>query len=367
MNIDRLSRASLLAFALAFGGSWTAVAQEAARPTVDADGTVHGSLTAAPLSSFLSPEAKAALAARLRKPPSPSAIKDGIAAVRKASDDTAKESLDGWLKIYPSTIEDTHIGGVHVFVVTPKGGVAPANKNRVLINAHMGGFFTGGAYGGQVEAVPLSGRGKVKVIALDYRMSPEFTFPAASEDMAAVYREVLKTAKPANVGIYGCSAGGTLTAQGMGWFLKEKLPLPGAIGIMCSGAMKTFWFGGDSNLTSGLLNATATQGPPPAKMPEGAPRGYFDGIDTDDPLVTPGRDPSLLAKFPPTLIVTGTRDIAMSNAIVTHAALLKAGVDARLFVQEGLGHGHFFAFPGTPESATAYDAIWAFFDGRLKR
>jgi fermentation-respiration switch protein FrsA (DUF1100 family) len=56
----------------------------------------------------------------------------------------------------------------------------------------------------------------------------------------------------------------------------------------------------------------------------------------------------------------------MSNALVTHTRLLQAGVDARLFVQEGLGHGHFFAFPGTPESAIAYDVIWQFFDRRLK-
>jgi hypothetical protein len=52
---------------------------------------------------------------------------------------------------------------------------------------------------------------------------------------------------------------------------------------------------------------------------------------------------------------------------MTHTALLEAGVDARLFVEEGLGHGQFFMFPGTPESATAYDIMWNFFDSQLKR
>jgi acetyl esterase/lipase len=343
----------------------TSHAQEATRPTVDEDGTIHGALTVAPISSFLSPQAKAALTERLREPPGATSAKDGIDAIRKSSDERAKVTLDGWLRIYPSNIEDTTIDGVHVYIVTPKAGVAPANRSRVLINAHMGGFITGGRYGGLEEAVPLSGRGRIKVIALDYRMSPEYTYPAASEDMEAVYRYTLKTSKPSAVGIYGCSAGGTLVAESMAWFQKKDLPRPGAISIMCSGAMKSFWFGGDSALVSPLLNASLPMGPPPAVKPANAPRGYFDGINTDDPLITPGEYPRVLAQFPPTLVVSGTRDLAMSNAVMTYTALLKAGVEAQLFIQEGLGHGHFFAFPGTPESTDAYNLIWKFFDTHL--
>ncbi len=343
------------------------LAQETPRPTIDAEGTVHGgNLTTAPMSSFASPEAKAALTKRLALPPGPSQLKD-LKGSREYSDGLAKDALDGWLKIYPSKIEDTKIGGVHVHIVTPEGGVAPENKNRVLINAHMGGFVVGSRYGGLQEAVPLAGRGKIKVIAVDYRLAPEFTFPAASEDMEAVYREVLKTAKPANIGIFGCSAGGTLVAQSMAWFLDKKLPLPSAISIQCSGAMPSFWFGGDAQTVTPILNASPPQSAPPASPPPGAPRGYFAGVDQKSRLVTPGLYPEVLAQFPPTMIITGTRDIAMSNAIATHTALLKAGVDARLLVNEGLGHGHFFAFPGTPESAITYDVLWKFFDSHLKK
>ena len=299
-------------------------------------------------------------------PPDPGA-KEGVDAMRKASDERAKVALDGWLKIYPSNIEDTTIDGVHVFIVTPKAGVDSANRSRILINAHMGGFVTGGRYGGLEEAVPMAGRGKIKVIAVDYRMSPEYTFPAASEDMEAVYRYALKTSKPSAIGIYGCSAGGTLVAESMAWFQKKDLPRPGAISVMCSGAMKSFWFGGDSALVSPLLNAALPANTPAGVKPAGAPRGYFEGINTDDPLITPGEYPRVLAQFPPTLVVSGTRDSTMSNAVVTYTELLKAGVEAQLFIQEGLGHGHFFAFPGTPESTDAYNVFWKFFDSHLAR
>lgn len=315
-----------------------------------------------PVSGFLSPEARSRLAARLASAPSLS-LATGMAALRQASDESAKAALDEWLKIHPSRIVSSVIDGVRVDTVTPLAGVAQRNEGRVLINAHMGGFMFGGRFGGALEAVPLAGTGRIKVIAVDYRLAPEHVFPAASEDLETIYRHALKTTPPERIGLYGCSAGGTLVAQSVAWFQERKLPLPGAIGIFCSGAMPSFWFGGDSAQLSPLLNASLPAGP---GRPANAPRDYFAGADLNDPRVTPGLFPEVLAKFPPTLIVTGTRDVAMSNALVTHARLLEAGADASLFVQEGLGHGHFFAFPGTPESAAAHRVIWKFFDTHLK-
>ena len=248
-------------------------------------------------------------------------------------------------------------------IVTPKAGIAPGNENRVLLNAHMGGFQAGSRYGGQLESVPLAGHAGIKIYAVDYRLAPEHIYPAAREDMEAIYRHVLETTPAENIGIYGCSAGGTLTGQMIPWFIDKGLPLPGAISIQCAGIMKDFWFGGDSAQTSGLLNGRPIQAA--STRPENPPRNYFEGIDKNDPLITTGEFPDILAQFPPTLVVTGTRDISMSNALMTHTSLLQAGAPAELFVQEGLGHGHFFAFPGAPESYVAYDIVWNFFDRNL--
>jgi acetyl esterase/lipase len=81
--------------------------------------------------------------------------------------------------------------------------------------------------------------GRIKVVAVDYRLGPENRFPAASEDVTNVYRELLKTYRPENIGIFGCSAGGMLSGQAIPWFLKEHLPLPGAIGVFCA-SLHTF-------------------------------------------------------------------------------------------------------------------------------
>lgn len=335
-------------------------------PSVDADGEIHAAAVDIPVSSFLSPEAKAQLIARLHAAPAPSVVKDGIEAAREGSRQIEKPILAKWLEIYPATIEPTMIGGVQTDVITPKAGIAPRNRDRILINLHGGGFLTGARFGGQAESVPLAGRGRIKVVAVDYRMAPEYVFPAASEDVEKVYRALLKHYKPSHIGIFGCSAGGTLTAQAVAWFQTQDLPRPGAIGVFCSGAMPTFWFGGDSGELAGLLNATAPMRPA-TSFPPGTTRFYFDGADPNAALVSPALHPDVLAKFPPTLIVTGTRDTAMSNALVTNVRLLEAGAETQLLVLEGIGHGQFNAFAGTPEAASTYDIIWRFFDTHLGR
>lgn len=352
-------RATILSIALATVGL-----AAKAEMTVAEDGTVTATDMTAPISPFLSDAARAALVAQMTTPRDFS-MDGGIEQVRARGDARAKKVLDAWLRAEPAEIVDTHIDGVHVHIVTPKSGVAEKNANRVLINAHSGGFMFGGTYGGQIEAVPMAAYGDVKVIAVDYRMAPEHLYPAASEDMEAVYRHALKDTPAENIGIYGCSAGGTLAAQMIPWLEDKGLPKPGAIGLFCSGIVNGFWYGGDSQVTSPLLNGFQAQDG--GQSESEPPRDYFHGIDKNTPFITPGEFPETLATFPPTLIVTGTRDISMSNAIVSHTRLALAGVSAELHVQEGLGHGAFAMLPGVPESKATHEIIWAFFDRHLGR
>jgi monoterpene epsilon-lactone hydrolase len=353
--------AGLLAV-LSLGCPPAADAQTATPPKVDADGTVYGDVGPVPISGFLSPQARDQLTLMLQGAGAmPS--DGGIDEVRARSDERSREVLARWRDVAAVEIKPEILNGVPVHVVTPATTIPAANADRVLINAHGGGFFVGAAYGGQIEAVPMADAGKVKVIAVDYRMAPEHVYPAASEDMEAVYRHVLKTTSPEKVGFYGCSAGGALVGQMIPWLRSKNLPLPGAIGVFCSGLMPSFWYGGDAAAVSGLLNART----PMRSAPTPRWRPYFDGIDVNDPMITPALFPETLAAYPPTLTVTGTRDVAMSNALMTHTRLLSAGVVAELFVQEGLGHGHFNLMPGTPEAATAHQIMWRFFDRHLAR
>jgi acetyl esterase/lipase len=352
--------ASALAVACLAAASVAAAQQPNAAPkvVVDPDGTVHMPAQIVPVSSYLSTEGKAYLAEHLIQVQRPEML---------VQESGVPPLLAGYLarqrELFAVDKDDAKVGGVHAFVYTPKSGVAESNRNRVLIDLHGGGFRECWPGCAELESMPIASLGRIKVVSVDYRQGPKYHHPAASEDVAAVYRELLKTYRPENVGIYGCSAGGMLTGMSVAWFQRHEMPRPGAIGILCAGAAGGVGaaFGGDANFTTMPLGEGRVA---PDASSSQAPMGYFAGTDPNDPLVAPASSPEVLAKFPPTLIVTATRGFELSNAVYTHTQLVKQGVDADLHVWEGMFHG-FFYNPEVPESRDCYDVIIRFFASRL--
>ena len=64
--------------------------------------------------------------------------------------------------------------------------------------------------------------------------------------------------------------------------------------------------------------------------------------------------------FPPTLLVSSTRDLLLSSTSIFHVALLRAGVDARLVVFEALPHAFWYHFQ-LPETQQALELMAKFF------
>jgi len=365
---DKPKTAPIAVAAAALALSGAAAAQSPAHSSVDANGLNQMPAITVPPSSFLSPQAREAYikATRDPRPMDPVELAPVVTQLRAGYDATLNAALERTRTLYPVKVEHDTIAGVPVEVVTPKAGVTRAKAHKVLINLHGGAFMLGGGGpGGLMEAIPVASIGGYRVITVDYRMAPEHHFPDASEDVAAVYAALLKTYKPAHIGIYGCSSGGTLTAQATVWFQTHNLPRPGAIGVLCASLSPNF--GGDSAYLAPPLN-----GNPPPALPVKDQRWkgtgetpYMAGVDLRSPLAQPLGHPTVLAKFPPTLMITSTRAPEMSAAVYSHAQLVKAGVDADLHVFEGLWHG-FAADPRLPESRDYQDVIARFFDRELK-
>jgi acetyl esterase/lipase len=326
---------------------------------------VHVSGFDLPLSSYMSEEAKRRFIDKRHEAPlnDPGAAVP-IEKVRETVDEVYRKKVEQLQTAYPVLIAERKIGGVTVHSVAPKDGVASHNRDRLLINLHGGGFEVGAVWLGLTESIPIASVARITVIAVDYRMAPEYQFPAASEDVASVYHELLRHYRAENIGIYGCSAGGSLAAMVAAWLQKQNEPNPGAIGIFSAGAFAGFatdpsnrgsW-GGDSRFVAPLLAGKKTGSVASIR--------YLRNVALDDPLVSPGVSPEVLAKFPPTLLITGTRAYDMSAAVQTQRELTKAGVDADLHVWDGMGHC-FFLDQSLPESKEAYAVIGKFFDRRL--
>jgi acetyl esterase/lipase len=348
-----------VAFLMLHGAAAQPRAAAPPQVVVEPDGTVHMPAQAVPVSGFLSLEGKAYLAEHLRNLQRPELL---------VQEDGVPPLLAGYIarqrELFPVDREETTIGGVHAYVYTPRSGIAAENRDRVLVDLHGGDFRECWPACAELESMPIAALGRIRVMSLDYRQGPEHRHPAASEDVAAAYRELTKTHRPENIGIYGCSAGGMLAAMSVAWFQRHGLPRPGAIGVLCAGAASVDGgaFGGDASYTTLPLGEGRVL--PPAAGGNPVPMDYFANTDPNDPLVAPASSPAVLALFPPTLIVTGTRAFELSNAVYTHTQLVKHGVDSDLHVWEGMFHG-FFYNPDAPESRECYDVIVGFFAERL--
>lgn len=326
----------------------------AARPVSTPDGVVHVPAFDLPPSSFVSPVYLDHMKRRAGATHPVNLAAPDISVMRAGIERQLAPQVADTQRRYPVTITSQTIAGVKTRTVMPKNG--EANPRHVLINLHGGGFSMCADACAMLESIPIAALGRFKVVTVDYRQGPENVFPAASEDVAAVYRELLKTYRPENVGIYGCSAGGALTGEVAAWFQKEHLPNPAALGIFGAGGVR---FGsGDSAYVAAYIDGSF---PPPEATP---PIGYFRGARMDDPLISPALHKDVIARFPPTLLITGTRAMDMSPAIYTHTELVKAGVDSQLIVGEGMGHCYIYDAT-TPEARDAYDIIVRFFGDHL--
>ena len=310
-----------------------------------------------PPSSLLSDEAKSVIVRQ--QAINPPDFGTDIAAARAYWGRYNDDRLAEMRKHFRTTERRENLGGVVVDRVRPGGAIKARNARRVLINVHGGAFLWGSGSGALVEAIPIAATMGIEVVTVDYRLAPEHRFPAASQDVAAVYAALLKTHRPEDIGIYGCSAGGIITAQTVAWLQRERMPLPAAIGTFCgTGAA----YAGDSAYLSDPL----TEGKPirAGALPTTLPTAYLAGVAASDTLAYPLQSDAVMAAFPPVLQIAGSRDFAASILTAQHRKLTALGVPSELQLFDGLGHA-FFVWPDMPESIEAYRLVAAFFDRHL--
>lgn len=336
----------------AYGNAQSKPASQQDTATFDADGTAHITRVV-PMPATISPEAQTWLESLTHTTPGPETL-----AERRARTDAwrAQDSAEA-RKLYPVNVEEATTAGVRTDIITPM--TMPAgNKTRVLINLHGGGFNSDS--GSLIEGVPISNLAKMKVVSVYYRLAPENPFPAAVDDVVAVYKELLKTYKPHSIGIFGTSAGAILTCEVTVKLKQLGLPLPGALGVFSS--LADFSRPGDSRQLF-TLNGFPGQLQPvdPQHLPDNE---YVGKTDRKDPVLSPLF--ADLHSWPPSLLVTSTRDLLLSDTAIFHRALLRAGDDSQLVLFEALPHAFWYHFE-LPETREALELMAKFFDQRVER
>jgi len=323
------------------GGFRSAPAREIPLPTADVSPAAQA-LIGAPLQGVWNDHPKDAAAWK--------------ALINSRADSVAKTLPDLRAKLGVK-VEPTKIGGVNAFIVTPND-LPAANKDRLLVHVHGGGYVFFPGESGTREAILMAGYGKFKIISVDYRMPPDHPYPAAMDDAMAVWKELVKTNDPKKMAIFGTSTGGGMTLAMVLRAKKEGLPLPAATapGTPWSDMTKT----GDTFFTNEMIDNILVSN-------DGwlgdAAKLYAGGTDLKDPQLSPVYGD--LSGFPPTILTSGTRDLFLSNTVRVHRKLRQAGVVSDLHVFEGQSHAQYAGDPYAPETKEHFGELAAFFDKYL--
>ena len=255
------------------------------------------------------------------------------------------------------SVEREKVDGVTLYRLTPRK-VAAEFRGDLFLYIHGGAYLFGGGPGGLSEAITIAFRVGIPVLSVDYRTAPRDPFPAALDDVVTLYRALLKHHPAGSIAMGGTSSGGGLALASIHKFKSLGLPLPAALyaGTPWSDLTKT----GDSYFINegidhklityeGTLRATA--------------RLYADGVDLKNPLLSPVYGD--FSNFPPTYLVTGTRDLFLSNTVRVHRKLREKGIEADLNVYEGFSHVEYLVAPDSPEAGELYRELKIFLSKHL--
>jgi acetyl esterase/lipase len=234
-------------------------------------------------------------------------------------------------------------------------GIGKEKLDQAILYIHGGAFVMGGGELAAKAAEPFASQIKTRTYSIDYRMPPDHPYPAGLDDVVMAYRDVLRRHAPGRIALMGISAGAGLAAAAILKLRDIGLPLPGAAVLLTPEADLTE--SGDTFETNKYVDTVLVQ-----RVTESVLL-YAGGHDLRDPYLSPifgdfGRG------FPPTLLISGTRDLLLSNTVRLHRALRKAGAEADLHVFEAMPHGGFF---GAPEDQDATEEQIRFIDRVLSR
>lgn len=217
-------------------------------------------------------------------------------------------------------------------------------KKYVILYCHGGGYMTGSFKYARCLTVKLAASTSMDVLSFDYRLAPEYPYPAALEDAMKAWNYLMLLGYGArDVIIGGDSAGGNLALALMLKLKEERRILPRGLFLMSPWTDLTC--SGKSHETKAFIDPVLD-----AAYLEQAINAYAEGEDLSNPLISPLFGD--FSGFPPVCIQVGDNEVLLNDATMLHKKLVKENVSVKLDVYKGMWH----VFQMSPFK-TAYEAM----------
>jgi acetyl esterase/lipase len=250
----------------------------------------------------------------------------------------------------PARIETTHANGIQCEWVRAAG----ISGTRVLMYIHGGGFALHCPQMYAKAAAKFSEMFDAAVLVIDYRLAPEYPFPAAPDDCLATYRWLVDNLNvdPGRLLVAGDSAGGNLALVTLLMAKKAGLPMPAAAWAISPSV--------DCNFDAREIERLSSMQDP--MFNEHSLRlldPYFGDNDRSDYRISPINGE--LSGLPPIRIEAGGLEFLASHPNRFKRRAEASGVTVEAEVWPGMPHCfQFFGF--LPEAREARQKAHAFFE-----
>jgi acetyl esterase/lipase len=249
--------------------------------------------------------------------------------------------------------QPVNAGGVSAEWIT----AANARADRFVLYLHGGGFVMASVDTHRGLMGRISRSAEARVLGVNYRLAPEFRFPAALEDAAAAYRWLIANdAKASDIVIAGDSAGGGLSLSTLVALRDAADSMPAA--AVCLSPWVDMEATGDSMTTKAAID--------PVVQREGLLNNaklYLGNGDRRASLVSPLY--ADLTDLPPLLIQVGESEVLLDDSKRLAERAKRCGVDVSLEVWPEMIHVWQLFAAVLPEAQQAIDHIGAFIRVRL--
>lgn len=219
-------------------------------------------------------------------------------------------------------------------------GHQASRRQKIVYYIHGGGLSAGSPRTHCEFASRLVNYLDRRVLLVDYRLAPEHPFPAALEDVVAVYLRLIERHAPDDIVVGAESSGAALALSALVKLKDEGHPLPAAAFFISAHFDMTL--SGESMESRGEVDPFTSR-----EALERAAKWYTNGADPRMPLISPLF--ANLQNLPPMLLQVGDHEILLSDSLRVADEVRKQGGRAELRVWEGMWH-IWPMFVGLPEA-----------------